>query len=247
MRRSSGSWAAGERAPGDADPLGDVLEKLYPGHDLDEKLDQTATTSTLKLKTRKTPEPTTDSLETSPTAALAQSPAKNPVRKLVVHRRPKPAMPPPEPGAPSNSPTPTVTLDRLTSATRSARRDAHSTLTMAASSVKGLDLDQPLTIPARSEAAGTTASIPTVSLPPVSFEAKVGGAPAGRLGTVPVNRAEAHEIMEKLNIDARRARMMVEFRKMYGRFLRPEDLEQVTGITDEMVNRWEEQGLLEFD
>jgi DNA uptake protein ComE-like DNA-binding protein len=142
---------------------------------------------------------------------------------------------------------PAVALDRLTSATRSARQDARSTRTVAASSLKGLDLGKLMPVAGRSETTGTTTTIPKVSLP-VSLAGAQGAAPAAiRPAAVPVNRAEAREIMEKLKIDARRARLIVEFRKMYGRFRRPEDLGQVTGITDEMVRRWEGQDLLEFN
>lgn len=62
-----------------------------------------------------------------------------------------------------------------------------------------------------------------------------------------VNRADAGELGRKLKLDARRARLVIEFRDLYGPFKGPDDLRQVSGITDEMVRRWEDQGILSFE
>jgi competence ComEA-like helix-hairpin-helix protein len=64
---------------------------------------------------------------------------------------------------------------------------------------------------------------------------------------VQVNSASIYELMESLGIDARRARLITQFRTSYGRFKDPEDLAQVSGITDDMIRRWEKQNLLIFD
>jgi DNA uptake protein ComE-like DNA-binding protein len=77
-----------------------------------------------------------------------------------------------------------------------------------------------------------------VHLPPV-------GAPPNPDG-VWINSAPALELERKLRLDARRARMIVEYRTTYGPFTTPDDLSQVTGITDDMVRRWESSDLIFF-
>lgn len=62
-----------------------------------------------------------------------------------------------------------------------------------------------------------------------------------------VNKADQDELMETLELDARRARYIVEFRTIFGAFGSPEDLVQVAGINDTDVIAWEKQGLLNFD
>jgi DNA uptake protein ComE-like DNA-binding protein len=71
-------------------------------------------------------------------------------------------------------------------------------------------------------------------------------APAGDVNpnAVDVNRANAAQLAKKLKIDARRARLIIEFRQAYGPFKSPEDLAQVFGITDEMLLAWEKGGLI---
>lgn len=62
-----------------------------------------------------------------------------------------------------------------------------------------------------------------------------------------INTAAAKAVAEKLGVDARRARMVVQYRTVHGLFSSPDDLAQVMGITDEQVLEWEEKGLLLFD
>lgn len=64
---------------------------------------------------------------------------------------------------------------------------------------------------------------------------------------VNVNRANPADLVRVLGIDARRARLIVEFRTQQGRIRSPEDLGQVNGITDDMIDKWEKQGLLRFE
>ncbi|HOE95014.1 MAG TPA: helix-hairpin-helix domain-containing protein [Candidatus Sumerlaeota bacterium] len=64
---------------------------------------------------------------------------------------------------------------------------------------------------------------------------------------VRVNVASQQELARNLRIDPRRARLIIQFRETYGPFRGPDDLEQVTGITDGMVRAWETAGLLRFD
>lgn len=71
--------------------------------------------------------------------------------------------------------------------------------------------------------------------------------PASDPEPININRAPARALEEKLNIDARRARFIIEFREVYGSFRRPEDLAQVNGITDAMIRQWEERGLIVLD
>lgn len=62
-----------------------------------------------------------------------------------------------------------------------------------------------------------------------------------------VNEADESVLIEKLEIDARRARYIVEFRRLFGPFAKPEDLAQVVGITDSMALEWEKADLIKFD
>jgi competence ComEA-like helix-hairpin-helix protein len=95
--------------------------------------------------------------------------------------------------------------------------------------------------------------VPAASLPP----AALGLRPAGRAAAsrtaadggkrLAINHADADEIRQKLRIDARRARLIIEFRQTYGPFRYPDDVREVNGITDQMVQVWEEQDLLALD
>lgn len=61
-----------------------------------------------------------------------------------------------------------------------------------------------------------------------------------------VNHDSARQLVEKLGLDARRARLMVEFREFHGPYERIEDLPQVVGITEAMVLLWEDENLLDL-
>jgi DNA uptake protein ComE-like DNA-binding protein len=89
--------------------------------------------------------------------------------------------------------------------------------------------------------------VPAVRLEPTPAEAGLTSGTLSRPEPINVNRAGSGQLMRKLKLDARRARYIVEFRRIYGRFRRPEDLAQVSGITDELVRRWEEQDILRFE
>jgi len=102
-------------------------------------------------------------------------------------------------------------------------------------------LAQP-TAPAITPSAAASWSVTTM---PSAKRADAGtGAPRRAQALAPqavaVNRADAGELERKLNIDARRARFIIEFRRAYGPFKRPEDLTQVYGITDAMLALWEQ-------
>lgn len=62
-----------------------------------------------------------------------------------------------------------------------------------------------------------------------------------------INSADLSQIIEMLEIDPRRARMIIQFRLVHGLFRTPIDLSQVAGISDERVIEWEREGLLNFD
>lgn len=64
---------------------------------------------------------------------------------------------------------------------------------------------------------------------------------------VRINSATPDELRARLKLDPIRARYIVEFRTLYGRFKGPDDLSQVSGITGEMVLKWEEANLLDFN
>ncbi len=75
-----------------------------------------------------------------------------------------------------------------------------------------------------------------------------GPAPAEKtVAAIDVNHAPAETLARGLGLDARRARLVVEFRELTGRFRGPADLAQVNGLTDDMIRRWEEEGLLRFE
>ena len=88
----------------------------------------------------------------------------------------------------------------------------------------------------------TVESAPSAPLPNLTNKA----VPAGGDNAASVNTATVEELMEKLKLDARRARLVVQFRILYGPFKTPEDLAQVSGITDDMVLQWEDEDLLSF-
>jgi DNA uptake protein ComE-like DNA-binding protein len=71
--------------------------------------------------------------------------------------------------------------------------------------------------------------------------------PAMSVAAVRINRAGEEELREKLKLDGTRARLVVQFRTLYGAFKTPEDLSQVSGITEEMVKGWDEERILYFD
>jgi DNA uptake protein ComE-like DNA-binding protein len=64
---------------------------------------------------------------------------------------------------------------------------------------------------------------------------------------VRINEANAAELQEKLKLDPRRARIVIEYREIFGPLRSPEDLTQIAGIADERVIEWEEQGLIDFE
>jgi DNA uptake protein ComE-like DNA-binding protein len=63
---------------------------------------------------------------------------------------------------------------------------------------------------------------------------------------VDINTADILEISEKLNLDRRRARIIVEYRRVHGEFKVPDDFAAVYGLTSEQVSFWDEQNLLRF-
>jgi DNA uptake protein ComE-like DNA-binding protein len=88
---------------------------------------------------------------------------------------------------------------------------------------------------------------PAAGITPAPTPAVTPAAPKPLTRKVHVNHAGEQELMAGLGIDARRARMIIEFRQIYGMFHSPDDLDQVTGLPDDMVRRWEEAGILAFD
>jgi competence ComEA-like helix-hairpin-helix protein len=68
-----------------------------------------------------------------------------------------------------------------------------------------------------------------------------------RPDAVLINKAELEEIVQKLKIDARRARFIMEFRQAHGSFEHLEDLTQVNGISDSMLKAWEDRELIVLD
>lgn len=90
------------------------------------------------------------------------------------------------------------------------------------------------------------------AVPKVAAGQTTGGtrATSGTLATargVDVNKAQVHELMTVLGLDARRARLIVEFRTLHGEFRAPQDLEQVNGLNGDMIRQWESDELIRFE
>lgn len=68
---------------------------------------------------------------------------------------------------------------------------------------------------------------------------------AGR--PVRVNHADPAELRAALKLDPIRARHIIQFRATHGPFKEPDDLAQVSGVSEEMVRQWDERDLLIFD
>ena len=52
------------------------------------------------------------------------------------------------------------------------------------------------------------------------------------------------ELIATMDLSARQARLVAQFRSVHGPFATPEDIAQVAGITDEQVIGWEEAGMV---
>lgn len=93
-----------------------------------------------------------------------------------------------------------------------------------------------------------------ILIPPVTLEAPEdeshsageSAAPLAPPKPLAINTADADEIRARLKLDPRRARLIVAFRKVHGRFHSPEDLAQVAGLSDEQVLAWEDEGLIAY-
>jgi len=219
-----------------------MLKQLYPNQDIAAKMSPRA-------------------LGQAP-AQSAPSRASAPTTATLVVRRPKPRR------APADRPTsstlnplnPSVTLDEQSSGTLTANPASQAgTRLPSGRAPKKPHLAKLPHAPLRPETPPTMTVTQTTVPPVAANETKPANAasttsatsaakpaPATALVGVRVNRAGAGELREKLKLDARRARNIVEFRELYGPFQRPEDLSQVSGITDDMVRGWEEQKLLIF-
>jgi hypothetical protein len=111
--------------------------------------------------------------------------------------------------------------------------------------------------PVRLDLFDSTSTLAQLLDQPPAPAVRLGGEePAAAAGARPapaqprrvrLNAAPAAELMEKLKIDARRARLIVEFRELFGPFRTPEDLGQVTGLNDLMIRQWESAGMLDFE
>jgi hypothetical protein len=102
--------------------------------------------------------------------------------------------------------------------------------------------------PVTAPPGGPAATLPAAAVghhPSGSAAASRTAADGGK--RLAINHADADEIRQKLRIDARRARLIIEFRQTYGPFRYPDDVREVNGITDQMVQVWEEQDLLALD
>lgn len=88
---------------------------------------------------------------------------------------------------------------------------------------------------------------------PKTTKAAIPPAPAAAPVEMPapppfrINHAPENELARVLDLDARRARILAEFRQVHGPFHIAEDVAQVMGITDQRVRDWEDKGLLNFD
>lgn len=105
--------------------------------------------------------------------------------------------------------------------------------------------------------ASMTATTTTMATEDISTSPSTSPTPAVDTAVLPVaepavvpvalNTAAAAELAQGLGIDAERARLIIEFRNIYGPFRGPEDLKEVSGINDDLVLRWEAEGRLNFE
>ncbi len=88
-------------------------------------------------------------------------------------------------------------------------------------------------------------AVPAVPTAAAGAQATSGTLAGAR--TVDVNKAQVHELMTVLGLDARRARLIVEFRTLHGPFRAPQDLEQVNGLNGDMIRQWESDERIRFE
>ena len=258
---STGAWsAAAQSTPTPtATPAtpqaeaGVLLDSLYPGGvpaDAQPKPRAAAASASTTL-TR-----TADASTSGSTGTATLSPAGT----LLVRRARRPAVrlggtTPTKTLALATTTTTTMTTTSTSTTTRTLRRLTPTTGTLTSNTLASnrssspsvhLDANDALTTQSRAlrstaNSSGTlnTTSSAAVVLPPP-------GSPPNPEG-VWINRATPAELQHKLKLDARRARLLVEFRKTFGPFKTPEDLTQVSGITGDMVKIWESNELLFFD
>jgi hypothetical protein len=227
---ASAILAQNETTKTQARQIDTVLGQLYPGQDIAAKMGQ---------------------------PALGQAPASGaaPTTATLVVRRPK-RRAADRPTSPTlNLANPSVTLDEPSSGTRPSNPapQAGTGVTLDRGP-KRPDLDALIDAPLAAETPPTMkvtqTNVPTRTASAASVTSKTSAVkptPGPPLEGVRVNGAGAGELGERLKLDGRRARNIVEFRELYGPFQRPEDLSQVSGITDDMVRHWEEQRLLIFN
>ena len=156
------------------------------------------------------------------------------------------------PTTPTTTPTPAIDLAKLTPADLRPKTDGAPTSDSAWANLGLIDLTSLIKHAAPKTTPSLASFTPTVDLQdlpqdPTTEDPAPEQAPEADSLKARVNSAGPVELMEKLQLDARRARMIVQFRALYGEFSTPDDLGQVQGIHDELVVRWEEENLLSFE
>lgn len=148
--------------------------------------------------------------------------------------------------------TPAINLAKLTPADLQPKTDGVPTSNSARANLELIDLTTLIKDAVPKTTPSLASSSPTVDLHDLLDHSK-NEVPASEQAPrvaplkVRVNSAGPMELIEKLRLDARRARLIVQFRRLYGGFRNPDDLAQVQGIHDELIVQWEEENLLSFE
>lgn len=213
--------AAAAEAPTPAAPPAGTPSPLQQAHQTDLVLQQLgAPTSDEPPAAQATPL-TEPPAATTPTLAVRPASARPRLTTATVTLRPKslkPDLRPALPPAQGATPFSSATLARLTIP------------------VLPLELARMLALPELFRGLSkTSATLPLAALPGLT-------APGG----VRINSADEQELRTRLKLDGIRARNIIEFRTHYGPFKHLDDLSQVSGITQEMVKKWDDQNLLFF-
>lgn len=89
-----------------------------------------------------------------------------------------------------------------------------------------------------------TPQLEPAQLPPSAIPGNEGSYKKIDPKVVYINYANEKVLVKKLGLNPRRARSLIEFRETHGPFKTPRDLAQVAGISDLMVELWDERGLI---
>lgn len=225
-----------------------LLEGLYPGEAL---TPQPAAQVDISTATLAPDQPTTSATTTTAGRLIVRrppSPRLNPSlaepAELTTHSSGTALTSPTLPLTSPGSDHPGISLSIFDTPTTATHAPA-THVSVGAIDLRALAQATPLTetVPSDVISASPTLATETSSTTPAAMLTQVN-LPRAPLR---INSADEAALMHGLKLDARRARLIIEFRDTYGPYRRPDDLAGVNGIGDDMVRRWEDAGLLRFD